>query len=251
MSDSKSNGPSLGRYRRGKFCATVIICAATIIMLGYHYRFHLLWFYARHRLELNTPIPFENRRMPHMSVPSTWVRHTIEEMELSLPPEFHTTNAVMYKNEARRYQYEAQNVIISPPEDYSHIVAWVYAASNMHPRHSTLPKLQYECYQTASTKFNWAMSPSDVRQYTLCAIYTKMYRIFKNAPVELLFRNEIDGMAIIDGNRVTFQWQCKNTSLGGVIHFYNGDGIEITDAGNDWIRAVCQSLRIIDSKAID
>ena len=241
---------TIRRYKRMVFCVAIMVCLSTMAMLGFHYRFHFLWIYTRHRFNLNQTIPFQSRQMPYVPVPSTWGTHNIGKMELSLPPEFHTNNIAMDElRNARVYRHETKSVFISFPDDYGDTLEMVNASLNMYPQHSipTLPRLRYECYRTSSTEFNWAMSSSDVYWYIFCATFIKAFQIMQYGHTEILFDDGIDRIAMINGNKTVFEWQCKNTSLGGYIHFYNGDEAEINDADNDWIRAVCQSLKIVDS----
>jgi len=77
------------------------------------------------------------------------------------------------------------------------------------------------------------------------ALFTKKSRIMQDGKVELLFNDDVDGIVTFLHNKAVFEWQCKRTSLGGYIHFHNGNEAEIGDTDNDWIRAVCQSLKIL------
>ena len=235
------------RYKSMTFCAIIIACVLITIMLVFHYRVHLLWLYARHRLELNNFTSFQSRQMPYVPVPPIWGNHRLGEMELSLPPEFYADNDDA--NRVMLYQHETKTVLISLPEDYHDLFVTVCSMYNLRPQHSisTLPMLRHECYRAASTEFSWSISSSDVQRHISCALFTKTLRLMQDAKAELLANDEIEGLAIMDRNKTEFEWQCKKTSLGGHIHFHNGDESEINDADNDWIRAVCQSIKIFES----
>lgn len=247
------NVSSLRRHKRMKFFVCAIICVFITMMLGYHYRLHLLWICSRHRLGLDKSMPFQSCTMPYVPVPSTWIKHNQGNMVLFLPPEFHADDVTTDNPSVisgKRYQRETKTVFASFPEDYRNLFEWTCTMYNIRLRSSisTLPMLRYECYRTASTEFSWAMSPSDAYWYISCAILNKAIRIMQDGKAELLFNDEIDGIAMIGSNGiVVFEWQCKKTSLGGYIHFHNGDESKTSDADNDWIRAVCQSLKIVDS----
>ena len=216
-------------------------------MFGLHYRFHLQWIYSRHRFGLNKIISFQNRQMPYVPVPTTWVRHNFGGMELSLPSEFHiseshTNNIAVHQ----LYQCEGKSLFISFPDEYRSTFAMVTTEFNICPRHSisTLPMLRYECYRTASTEFCWSMSPSEVQWYLYCAMFTKAYQIMQDGGIELLTHDTIDGILMLNRNKAVFEWQCKRSFLGGYIHFHNGDETDLNDVDNDWIRAVSWSLKI-------
>jgi len=243
--DLNTQALSFSRYKQLTFCAVAIVCVAITMMLGAHYRFHLLWIYTRYRLEMAVPITFESRKMPYVPIPPSWVKHNLGKIEFSLPPEFQISEA----NGVRLYQYETKSVRIWLPDESYDVSAIVNVASNIHSQHSihTLPMLRYECYRTASTEFHWAMSPSDVRWYIFCVTWIKSFQTMRDRTAELLFNDKIDGFASIGRSMTVFEWECKKTSLGGYIYFHDGGETETNDTDNDWIRAICNSLNILDS----
>ena len=235
------------------FYVVLIACViTTIIRVAFHYRLHLMYVYMRYRHELK-PVPFESRQIPYVPVPATWVQHHFGKMELSLPSEFHIDNDVFSEESTvRHYRYETngetKGVIISFPQDYSDMLVMTKLMPNTQLRDSisTLPRLRYECYRTASTPFNWAMSPPEVNWYIQCAVFSKLLRVVQDENAEFVFNDEMDKLLMSNAKRTVFEWQCKKTSLGGYIHFYDGNETEINTADTDWIRAVCQSLKIIE-----
>lgn len=242
--------PSVRRHKVMTFCAVAIACVAAVVMLVFHYRFHLWWIYTCHRLELDKNTAFQSRPMPYVPVPPTWVTHRLGEIEFALPPEFHADDDETISGKI--YRHGTKCVFITSPTNYDDLVEYAYATFNMQPQFpiSTLPMFRNECYQTASSKFSWSMSPSDARRYLLCALFAKMFRVsIQGENAELLGDGDIDGMAMFAQNRITVDWQCKKTVLGGYIHFFNGDDPSASDVDYDWVRAVCQSLKTLTPKA--
>ena len=60
--------------------------------------------------------------------------------------------------------------------------------------------------------------------------------------METLFRDDLDGIVHFHDNVAEFDWQCKNHPRCGLLFFKCKD--KTLDL--NWIRAVCQSIKVLD-----
>lgn len=234
------------KFRR---IALYIVLIMMILLIVY-YRFHLFWIYTRYRFGLKENIPFQSCQMPYVSIPFDWVRHDFEVLQFSLPKKFtiehqDITIGEIIGKKGVKYRCNTKELYISVPENFSPMLETASKTYSQSSISTTLPMWRYECYDIASKSFSWTMSPSDAQRYIFSVSFASNFTIFKGSKAETLFTDEMDGIAFINKNKSVFEWQCKKTFLGGYIYFQNGDGVEIGNIDNDWIRAVIQSIKIV------
>lgn len=231
------------RFGGRAMVVTVLVAGCTIAAaIAFHYRVHLFWRYAESRLDLHDIEAVPNSPMPETAVPNGWVRCRVGCMEFSLPPELarnmtspgHDKSIVLFMHGSRKVIVASHTT-----NEFSDLLR---EASELCPtsQQFTLPSFRLACYQASSDDFSWSMTLEEVRWHAFCITMSGLTRLQSGGHTETLFRRDLDGIAHFDGDRASFDWQCKDGMCAGYTHLIDfGEKPDPT-----WIRAVCQSLRL-------
>jgi hypothetical protein len=232
-----------GRIRpfRAAIVALVVV-VGIVVLAGLHYRSHLLWQYKASRLGLQDVQSVSDRPMPESPTLNGWVRCRVGCIELSLPPDL----AGNRENRASLviFQHGSRSVVVAVPTDASDFSELLETASELcpQPQRFTMPRLRRACYQASSDDFRWSMTQDEVRWHAFCITTSKLIRPQSYGHTESLFREDLDGIIHFVGDRAVLDWQSNECSLAGYIHLIDrGDNADPT-----WIRAVCQSLKVLN-----
>jgi hypothetical protein len=241
------------RRHRSRFRVAAVAIAALVAVLGIavfaaiHYRFHLLWLYEAHRLELQDVQAVPDSPMPDSPTPDDWVRCRVGCIEFSLPPEL-AGNRTEPRDGAKLivFQHGASAVFVAPPKDIGDFPGFLKTASELCPQSQrfTIPRLRRACYQVRADEFRWSMTPQEVRWHTFCVTMNKLIKYMPGGHTESLFRQDLDCIIHFGDERAVFEWQTTDGRWHGYMHFKD-NGTKIDPA---WIRAVCQSLKITNDE---
>ena len=185
--------------------------------------------------------------MPESPTPDGWVRCRVGGIEVSVPPEL-ANNRLTPKNVAPTfayYQHDSRLVHVSPPADSSEAPGILKTASELCPwseRFSTMPRLRHACNQVSSDDFRWSMTPSEVRWHAFCITTGRLGQLSSHGHTESLFRIDADMLIhFYHSGAAAVDWQCTDSLDGGYMNFVDRDN----DLEPTWVRAVCQSLRVV------
>lgn len=241
LSEQRRHG---GRFRSFTLAVVALVVVLGVVaLIALQYRSHLFWRYEASRLGLHDVQAIPDRPMPDSPTPDGWLRCRLGCIEFSLPPEL-AGNRGAQKNGASpvAFQHGSRAVVVALPTDASEFSDLLKTASELCPQSQrfTIPKLRRACYQASSGDFHWSMTANEVRWHAFCITMGKLMRFKSDGHTESCSRQDLDGIVHFGGERVVFDWQSNDCTLGGYMHFIDhGDKADPT-----WIRAVCQSLKV-------
>jgi hypothetical protein len=215
-----------------------------LVLIGWYYRFHLMWLYAANHLGLASVQAVPDRPMPETPIPKDWVRCSLGRIEFSLPTEL-AKNKVPQKEgiTVSAFRHGSRVVLVGSPSDSSDISGLLKAATHLSPQSEsfTLPKLRLACYQASSNDFRWSMTPKQAGWHAFRITTSSMLRLMPGGHTESLLRKDLDAVVHFDDERAALDWQSDECKLGGYMHFMERDG----KINPDWVRAICQSLKVL------
>lgn len=238
-----------GRFRlSARAIVALVVGFGILVLIGLHYRAHLLWRFEESRLGLQGVQATPDRPMPKTPTPNGWTRCRVGCIEFSLPPEL-AANRVDPKNGTSfvTFQHGSRIVGVELPMELDKVsLALLKVADDLcpQPQRFTMPRLRLACYQTSSDDFCWSMTSDEVRWHAFRIMTDKLIRPTFDGHTESLLRNDLDGILHFLGNRGVFSWQCNDCMYGGWMHLV--DSGEKLDPG--WIRAVCQSIKRVETE---
>jgi hypothetical protein len=238
------NSARAQRTRRSRAVWRLAVGTALVLVLvGWHFRYHLLWHYQASRLDLRGTQAVPNRPMPVIPTPDGWVACRVGHLEFLLPRELADGDVLHGRDGVSvRFQHGSRIVNVSVPVDAGDPLGLLAAAARLSPgrEHFTMPKLRRACYAANSHDFRWSMTPAQVRWHTFRIVTAKLIRNVSDGYTESYSRQDMDAIVHFTDDRAMLDWQCSDGSWGGYILFVERPGkIE-----PGWIRAVCESIRI-------
>jgi hypothetical protein len=246
-SDNESQRRRWWRGRHGSLQLRVIAVAAGIAIVSFvawHYRYHLLWKYELSRNSFQEIRAIPGHSMPLMRPAEGWEQCRVGRMQISLPPELansftHTSDASLVT-----FEYGPRAVVLALPTDENIYRELLQSASQLCPQQQRLtwPRLRRACYQVSSEDFRWSMTPEELRWHRLCITMSRAFRLSSEGDTESFFRSDLHGFVHFVGDRGVFDWHTADGKWSGYIHFIDRS----EDKDRTWIRAACQSIRILD-----
>lgn len=239
------------RHVRPRSTRIVFVILLMCLTLGagfvFHFRVHLLWQFEASRFGWHDIPSVPNRAMPLTPVPEGWVRCRARSLEFSLPAEM-ASNMDRPNNGSLYTFYQGwQAVGVEAPMDVEGHSQFCDAASLLCPTSEsfTIPRLRLVCSQASSDDFRWSMTPDQVRWHVFCITTRTLIGIPSEGHTETFFRNDMEGIVHFTQGGAVFVWQSTSGRQWGYMDFR--DRRENPD--QDWIRAVCQSVRLSQSAA--
>jgi hypothetical protein len=241
---SAKNARTSFRFGPWKMIGAVVAIVLIASAAAYHFRFHAIWMYESNHHDLGDISAIPNQPMTDCPTPGDWVRCRANGIEISLPPEI-AKNAVPPKKGTSMYLFgnKSRGVFFGPPDDVSLFSDLLDSADRFCPephRPFTMPLLRLSCYAASSSDFHWSMSPASARWHTF-RIATRKLMPGSLERIEMFERAGLEGILIFERKDFAFfEWHGGDPPSQGQMHFVNNTD----DPGVDWIRAVCQSLRL-------
>jgi len=233
-------------YVRRRLAPSVLVVSSLCLAVGaallFHFRVHLFWQFQANRLGLRNIPSVPNRPMPHIPVPDTWVRCRVGTLEFSLPTDLASNPDRLNNGSICTFYHGWQAVVVSGPIDVEEYSQFCETASLLCPESErfTIPRLRLVCSQASSDDFRWSMTPDQVRWHAYCMITRNLIGIPSEGRTEAFFGNDMQGIVHFTHQGATFFWQSITAKRWGYMKFRQ----RRESPEEDWIRAVCQSVRL-------
>jgi hypothetical protein len=217
-------------------------------LIGYYYQYHLYWKYTEWYLNKEDIEKIPNRVMPETSVPEDWVEHVRNGVSFCLPPDMsldeeRTKNAI--SNKTALFNSGSIHIIITVFTPDPEMLLLCDIASQMsltRNSHWTLPQLRLKCFSVGKNDFHWSMSPKEARWHCFAVCMRSTLDFSHPNMIESIFRDNWNGILLLNTNRATFEWQCFSGLNGGYIHFIPEEGQPLDI---ETVRKICQSMKIV------
>lgn len=204
---------------------------------------HIAWKIKERQLRLTNVRAIPNQPMPVAAIPTDWASVRVGPIKMSMPAELAKSRRTPDKGGVVLFQNETVSVMVVANQS-DQLLEMLDAASRLDPqkRTFTLPKLLAEFYRAGADDFHWSMTPAEVRWHAFRLSTGFVARLAATDHTESLSHPDWDGFASFTSKFASLNWQSADRKAGGYIHFI---GMK-APPDPDWVRAICQSIRLAD-----
>lgn len=215
------------------------VCLTSIIW----YSDHIQFIYRARQLGFANLVAVPIRPAALSPIPDNWRRWDLNELALSLPPQF-VIDPEQSNDAIGRFVFKAEScsVVVNPTTDSNEYSSYLSTAMKLRPDNNdlvdTIPNLRLACYQVKRDDFRWSMTPKEVRWLSFCLTSRIIMRSRSSGYIET-FCLDFDATLDFGGNgRAVFEWQ-QQDRLGQISFADRNESL-----GTAWIGTVCRSVTL-------
>jgi len=253
---------STGNFRR-KFLFVSVVLGVILVLLGIHYRSHLLWKYVEWRDDLYSQNTIPDSPMPDVNIPEDWTEHSLGCLRFSAPPDFVVlpekagrlgkSPAIVLRNDVYRIVGMLLESPITFPDDIwakTFKVEPLFVHNSKQTLTLPLPYLRLESCKSGADKFHWSMSPEDVAHNAVFIILRSVLAVDGMKSVETFSHHDVFGIALFKGRRALIDWQSTSATDAGFMHVFLDDDKQ-SEYDHVLVQRICQSFRVVDNAPED
>ncbi|PQO41930.1 hypothetical protein C5Y97_02515 [Blastopirellula marina] len=216
-------------------CLLIFFVFIAFSPVAFVYRNHLAWKCFAYKNDLIGVFEAPTKLAPQAVVPNSWRAHTLGKIRISFPSDFtrEAPGELLFSGQSGKliiHPHEISNPLLDP--DLIHA-----KAISTDSKDYTWPLLRFEIYQADVEDFRWSMTNREVLWHTYCAT---LRCDSEGQEVEGLFRDDLDGIILFDGQDARFEWQSGPCGLKGMIVFVG----ESDPIDKVWVRTICRSMSL-------